>query len=293
MPDIDDARVPGRAGAAPPIVRGTAAWRYFGDVRASLLAGQVLVLQVAHPVVAAGVEDHSDYQRDPWTRLLRTAGSLATYVYGDPVGAQYEADRLRELHRRFTGVTGDGRRYAALDQRAYAWVHATLVRQPVDAQRFFGRPLSRAELDEYYAQLREVGRRLGLRERHLPPDWAAFERYYAEMVAGFGPNDAIRTLFETIRTVPKPVSLLPDRVWAPLRDGQASAQSFLIAATLPPVLRERLGLQWTDEQQRRFARLCRVTRLLGQVAPPPLLSAHVRLVAGLTVRRRRRWGLHP
>ncbi|MEU3273886.1 oxygenase MpaB family protein [Saccharomonospora sp. NPDC006951] len=277
---------------APPVVRGTAAWRYFGDFRASLLAGQVLVLQVAHPVVAAGVRDHSDYQRDPWTRLLRTAGSLSIYVYGDAVGAQYEADRLRALHRRFTGFTAEGRRYTALDAEAYAWVHATLVRQAVDAQRFFGTPMSRAELDEYYAQLTDIGHRLGLRERHLPADWCSFERYYADMVASFGPNDTISTLFATIRTVPKPVGWLPDVLWSPLRKAQADLQLFLIAATLPPLLRDRIGLEWSADRQRKFDRLCTAMRLLGRCVPTGMRSAHVRGVGKLNVFLRRRAGIH-
>ena len=35
-------------------------------------AGYALVLQVAHPTVAAGVEEHSRYRQDPWGRLVRT-----------------------------------------------------------------------------------------------------------------------------------------------------------------------------------------------------------------------------
>src|SRR5437763_9032721 len=111
---------------AAPVVKGTATWKYFGDFRDALLAGQVLVLQVAHPVVAAGVRDHSGYRDDPWTRLMRTTASLSVYIYGGPVAARYEADRLRTLHRRFHGVDEAGRRYHALDPHAYAWVHATL-----------------------------------------------------------------------------------------------------------------------------------------------------------------------
>ncbi|MET9260760.1 oxygenase MpaB family protein [Amycolatopsis sp. NPDC004079] len=87
------------ADVAPPVVRGTAAWRYFGDFRDALLAGQVLVLQVAHPVAAAGVRDHSDHREDPWTRLMRTVASLSICVYGRTKGAQVEAARLRKLHR--------------------------------------------------------------------------------------------------------------------------------------------------------------------------------------------------
>ncbi|MFE0022320.1 oxygenase MpaB family protein [Amycolatopsis sp. NPDC059021] len=267
---------------AVPIRKGTAAWRYFGDFRDVLLAGQVLLLQVAHPVVAAGVRDHSNYTEDPWTRLMRTGASLSIYVYGGEKGARFEANRLRDLHRTFTGID-DGRRYSALNPHAYAWVHATLVKVPVDAQRFFGRPLSSSELDEYYAQMCDVGRLLGVREQDLPPDWAAFERYYDEMVAGFEGNGTIETLLETIRTVRKPVGWLPDSWWIPLRRGQHRAQLFLIRATLPPAFRKRLGLQWTDRDQRRFERFAAAVRIFGALVPVSLRSAHMRAVGRLNV----------
>ncbi|MGW3996328.1 oxygenase MpaB family protein [Amycolatopsis sp. NPDC004772] len=263
---------------ARPVVRGTAAWKYFGDFRDGLLAGQVLVLQVAHPVVAAGVRDHSDYTSAPWTRLMRTGASLSIYVYGGPAGARVEAARLRALHRKFTGVT-DGRRYSALDPAAYAWVHATLVKVPVDAQRFFGRRLSTSELDEYYAQMCDIGRMLGVRSRDLPPDWAAFERYYDAMVAEFATNPAIEQLFETIRTVRKPVRWLPDSWWR----WHARIQMFLIRATLPPALRERLSLQWTLRDQRRFDRFAAAVQLVATPIPAGLRTAHMRWIGKLNV----------
>ncbi|ADJ42230.1 hypothetical protein AMES_0408 [Amycolatopsis mediterranei S699] len=263
---------------ARPIVRGTAAWKYFGDFRDALLAEQVLVLQVAHPVVAAGVRDHSDYTADPWTRLMRTVASLSIYVYGGTAGARVEAARLRALHRTFTGVA-DGRRYSALDPAAYAWVHATLVKAPVDAQRFFGQPLSTSELSEYYAQMRGIGLVLGIRERDLPRDWADFERYYDAMVAGFGANSTIETLFETIRTAPKPVRFLPDSWWRRLQRGQM----LLVRATLPPSLRETLGLQWTDADQRRFERFAACVRIACTPIPAWVRTAPMRWVGKLNV----------
>ncbi|TNC26948.1 oxygenase MpaB family protein [Amycolatopsis alkalitolerans] len=273
------------------IAPGTPAWRYFGDFRAILLAGQVLVLQVAHPVVAAGVRDHSDYTDDPWTRLMRTAASLSIYVYGGPGGAEFEARRLREVHRAFTGVREDGRRYSALDPHAYAWVHATLVQLAVDTQEFFGRGMRPDEVDEYYAQMREVGAMLGVKDHHMPRDWRDFRCYYEEMVNGFGPNATIGTLLETIRTVPKPVRWLPDALWPWVRERQARLQLFLIAATLPPRFRDRLGIPWTPPQQRRFRRFCRAVRLVGALVPPSLRAAHVRSLARLNVWYRRRHGV--
>ena len=33
--------------------------------------GRALLMQVAHPLVAAGVAEHSGYREDPWKRLER------------------------------------------------------------------------------------------------------------------------------------------------------------------------------------------------------------------------------
>lgn len=263
---------------AAPIVKGTAAWKYFGDFRDGLLAGQVLVLQVAHPVVAAGVRDHSNYTEDPWTRLMRTVASLSIYVYGGPAGARFEAERLREFHRTFKGID-NGRRYSALDPKAYAWVHATLVKAPIDTQKFFGRPFSQAELDEYYAQMCDIGRLLGVREQDLPTDWAAFERYYDETVAGFDKNQTIDTLLETFRTVAKPVRWLPESWWRWYRH----VQLFLIRATLPPDLKQRLGLEWSTRDQRRFDRFARVVRVLVNPIPAAARTALMRWLGKLNV----------
>ncbi|MGW7538805.1 oxygenase MpaB family protein [Amycolatopsis sp. NPDC054798] len=139
-----------------------------------------------------------------------------------------------ELHRAFTGAT-DGRRYSTLDPGAYAWVHATLAMAPVDAQRFFGHPMSTSELNEHYAQMCGIGRILGVRERDLPPTWPEFERYYREMDAGFGPNETISTLFETIDTVRKPFSRMSDCRWPKIQRGHSSAQMFLIRTPVVPL----------------------------------------------------------
>lgn len=130
------------------------------------------------------------------------------------------ARKAAELHRTFTGATGC-RRYSALDPGAYAWVHATLSMVPVDAQRFLGHPMSTSELNEHYAQMCGIGRILGVRERYLPPPWPEFERYYREIVAGFGLN-------ETINTVRKPFSRMSDRRRSKLQRGHANAQMFLL-----------------------------------------------------------------
>src|SRR6058998_3708472 len=95
-------------------------WRRAGDARAMLGAGAALLLQVAHPTVAAGVREHSDFQRDPWGRLLRTLDFVNLLIYGGPEAAARTGRAVREMHKRIRGVAPDGTRYHALEPEAYA-----------------------------------------------------------------------------------------------------------------------------------------------------------------------------
>ena len=63
------------------------AWRSLGDPRYFFGAGYALMLQVAHPTVGSGVRDHSNFQADPWGRLMRTTDYLYLLVYGGQAAA--------------------------------------------------------------------------------------------------------------------------------------------------------------------------------------------------------------
>ncbi|MFE0170758.1 oxygenase MpaB family protein [Streptomyces sp. NPDC059002] len=261
--------------------RGGAAWRYFGDTRNFLIAPQLLLLQVAHPVVGAGVEQHSDFRAAPWQRLWRTVSSLATVIYGGQAAATAEADRIRALHRHLSGVDAQGRRYHALNPEAYHWVHATLVRGAHDGHRVFGRGMTDAETEEYYREMRDVGRVWGLKDHHLPPDWASFLAYYDEMVARrLESNRSVRdVLDELARPQKPPTRWIPGPLWRPFAALSARWALLVTVGTLPPVLRERLGLTWTPRQERALRRFVRLVRLLMALVPPPLRIAGTLAVA--------------
>ena len=53
--------------------------------------GRALILQVAHPLVAAGVAQHSNYRKDPWGRLFRTLDRTTAIVFGDSDDAEQAA----------------------------------------------------------------------------------------------------------------------------------------------------------------------------------------------------------
>ena len=158
---------------------GTITWRRAGDARVLIAAGYALLLQVAHPTVGAGVSEHSQFQRDPWGRLLRTLDYACTIVYGGPQAAGEMGRRIRSFHTQIKGTRPDGQRYHALEPGAYAWVHATLAEGIFAAHERFGRPFTEGQRQELWSEWRSLGRLLGIRDGDLPPDWRGFRaRWY-------------------------------------------------------------------------------------------------------------------
>jgi uncharacterized protein (DUF2236 family) len=234
---------------------GTITWRRAGDARVLIAAGYALLLQVAHPTVGAGVGEHSQFQRDPWGRLLRTLDYTCTIVYGGPQAAGEMGRRMRSFHTEIKGTRPDGQRYHALEPVPYAWVHATLADAIVAAHARFGRPFTNAQREQLWSEWRALGRLLGIRERDLPPGWQAFCEYVEAMVQReLEHTPAVDEVLAALaRPAPPELSVLYRPLW-PLARVQLG--HFLRVATvglLGPALRERFGLSWTraDELELR------------------------------------------
>jgi uncharacterized protein (DUF2236 family) len=143
---------------------------------------RALLLQLAHPFVAAGVDEHSDFRADPWRRLQGTLRSYLTIVYGTATAARAEIRRLNGLHR---SIAGAG--YTARDPDLALWVHATLVDTTIAAYDAWLEPMPRGQRARYYAETLPIGRAFGVPVDLLPPDLDAFEFYVAAMLAPDGP----------------------------------------------------------------------------------------------------------
>ncbi|WP_181776703.1 oxygenase MpaB family protein [Amycolatopsis pittospori] len=256
-----------------PLGPDSVAWQVVGDRRLLLGAGTALLLQVAHPVVGAGVHDHSNFTEDPWGRLDRTIDSLLSQVFGGRE-AIAEAERLRELHKTIKGVDHHGERYHALNPEAYWWVHGSTFWTTVRMQDVFVRPLSHKEKRRLYAEWRQLGLLLGLREHHMPSYLEAFEEYFDDVVANrLEDNHTVRELLESISmrdTPPPPWWFLPETLWRPVRPAGGNVLTLCAIGLLPSALRERLSLKWTDADERRLRRLAAVTRTAGKRAPDRL-----------------------
>src|SRR3954470_18908095 len=134
---------------------------------AALLAGggRALLMQLAHPKVAQGVAEHSDFARDPIARLLRTLRLTLALVYGDDEDVSRALAAINGVHQR---VAGAG--YAASDPALLLWVHATLIDTSLRLHGLLVRPLTAAEAASYYQDMQRIGRALGIPHATFPPD---------------------------------------------------------------------------------------------------------------------------
>jgi uncharacterized protein (DUF2236 family) len=229
------------------------AWRLNREATLLLGAGpRALLMQIAHPLIAEGVDQHSDFRSDPWRRLRGTLRSYLTIVYGTTSTARAEIRRLNQLHRRVSGPVRDPlarevsghATYDGRDPQLGLWVHATLIDATLVAHDAWIEPLSRADRASYYAETRPIGRALGIPEAILPADLAAFEAYLATQLAPGGPIQVSPTARELARTILAPPL-------GPLHPalGRIPAVGYAwtlwpAVALLPPAVRADYGFAW-------------------------------------------------
>jgi uncharacterized protein (DUF2236 family) len=181
-----------RASAASPNagVFGPASvtWRIDRESAVFLGAGRALLLQLAHPWVAAAIAEHSHAIADPIGRFHRTFNTVFTMVFGTLDQALSTARRLHGRHAQVTGAMpaaagpfAAGSRYAANESAALRWVHATLVETALLAHNLVCPPLTGGEREQYWAEARLFAALFGLKPADLPRDWQSFAAYTDEM----------------------------------------------------------------------------------------------------------------
>src|SRR5919201_3200136 len=101
MPRSHAERLASRDGYFPPesVIRRLGS----SPVTPFLGGGTAVLLQVAHPLVAVGIADHSDYHHDLWRRLARTLRALYMITFGSKAEADHAAAVVRAVPRRVHG----------------------------------------------------------------------------------------------------------------------------------------------------------------------------------------------
>lgn len=258
-----------------PLGRDSMAWRINSEPTVILGGARALLLQVAHPAIAAGVEQHSSYKRDPWGRLFGTLHVVGKMTFGSPEESRRHQDLLMKFHEGVVGIRDDGTKYRALDPSLLLWVWATLLDTAVEMYRLCVGALSDAEIAQYYEESKALAVGVGVPYEQCPATWADLQRYFAEVVASeLHVVDSAHAVATAVLAPPFPFGIA---------GVAALPQTLVTAGLLPERIREQYGLSWSARDQRLFDALFSRIRLASRFTYPPAR----RLPASLALRLRR------
>lgn len=223
-------------------------WKVNREAALFLGAGRAALLQLAHPWVAAALDQHSNLRNDPVARFHNTFRVVFTMIFGTLEQALAASRHLYSLHTRITGELPEGvagyqrgGHYAANEVNALLWVYSTLVESALIAYDCVLPPLSREERATYYGGSRKMAALFGIPAAALPVGWEAFEEYNRGMwdsdrlgVSSLSREMARRVLYGGGSWVPVP--------------GWYRA---LTAAWMPERLRVEFGLEFGAREKRK------------------------------------------
>jgi uncharacterized protein (DUF2236 family) len=248
------------------------AWLLHGERLAVLAWGRAILLQFAHPLVAAGVAEHSGFLRQTAgrrRRLEHTIGAMLALTFGTPDEAARAAAGINAIHDRVHGrlpaAAGRfpaGTPYSAHDPALLRWVHATLLDSTLLIYQRYVRPLTPAVRERYCAESTGIAPLLGIPDGYLPASTAALRAYMDEMYAGgaIAVSEIGRTLARAVVYPPSPPPARPFLALVRLPT----------VGLLPPHIRDAYGFPWDARRELALRRSAGLVRRLLPLLPPAL-----------------------
>jgi uncharacterized protein (DUF2236 family) len=252
---------------------GGITWTISGERLAVLAWPRAILLQLAHPLVAAGVAQHSGFRSTPlapFARLHATVGTMRELVFGSDEAAAAAARRIRTIHDRVNGTLREsagphpgGTPYSAHDPALLLWVHATLLDSHVRVLERVLRPIAPDERDRYCRETAPFAEVLGARPADVPRTWAQLQAYLAAEL------DSGRMTIGADARALAPAILRPPFGWLvwPLQH----VGELVTIGSLPAAIREGYGFGWNARRQRRHDRALAMLAAL-RARTPDLLA---------------------
>ena len=231
--------------------------------------GRAILLQLAHPLVAAAVNDGSRFHIGAGSyvrRAYHTISAMLDLTFGTPAQAQRIVDRINGIHDHVnghlstaTGIFAAGTPYSARDGRLIVWVHATLVESLILTYEQLVGPLTSAEKNEYAADSAWLARELGAPADIVPSDAAGVESFMREMRARgeICVGDDARRMAAAL--LAPGIAVAAPVFWA---------SGLITIGMLPDDLRQAYGFAWNVGRARRFQQVTALVRRTRRVLPP-------------------------
>jgi uncharacterized protein (DUF2236 family) len=235
-----------------------------------VLAGwsRAILLQLAHPLVAQGVADHSTFREGLFTaavRLHQTVGAMRRLTFGTAPEARRTLDGILAIHARVNGTLRDtvgpfpaGTRYSAEDPALLLWVHATLLDSLPLVYEALVVPLTPADRDAWCRESAPVARALGA-AADVPETWAALQTYMTCMYASgqIVVGETARRLAQDVLSPRLSLAIAPVR----------TVNRQVTVGLLPPPIRDAYGFVWDAGRDARLERTLHLLRTLRRLTP--------------------------
>ena len=233
---------------------------------------RAILLQLAHPLVAAGVAEHSSFRGgrlSAATRLHHTVRAMLALTFGDDRARAAALEGIRAIHRRVHGrlPTAAGRfpagtPYSAEDPDLVLWVHATLIESIPLIYEHVVRPVAPEERDAYCADAAAVAIDLGARDGEVPRTWNALSTYLERMYGSgaIAVSPQARELASAVLAPP----------FAPFIAPAAWMNRLVTVGLLPGRVRQEYGFTWSDARGRTLRRVTTTLRGARRVVPPAI-----------------------
>jgi len=231
--------------------------------------GRAILLQLAHPLIAAAISDGSRFHAGAGSYVRRahqTISAMLDLTFGTPAQAQRIVDRINGIHDRVngqlgaaTGIFPAGTPYSARDARLIVWVHATLVESLVLTYEQLIAPLTQKEKDDYAADSGWLAGQLGAPMDMIPSDAAGVAAFMREMRARgeICVGDDARRMASAL--LAPGIAVAAPVFWV---------SGLITVGMLPDDLRQAYGFDWDDRRARRFEQTKALVRGTRRLLPP-------------------------
>jgi len=216
-------------------------WRVNRELASGLAGPRAVLMQIAHPLIAAGVAAHSQFRAHRLARLYRTSVAAAAITFGSRELALRVIRSINRKHQQVhgllethAGIFPAGTRYDANDPELKLWVLSTITDSTLLTYDLFVSRLSTEQREEYYSDSLTVAKLFGIPDKITPPTYRDFCSYMRGML-----ESGVISVSDTAREIAR-------SLFSPSIEGTllfcASAMGI---GLLPAGLRREFGFRWS------------------------------------------------
>jgi len=222
-----------------------------------------VVMQLGWPEVGYGVMeskvDTGALMLHPWKRARTTTQYLAVAILGTDEEKAAFREAVNSAHRHVRDDERSPVKYNAFNRELQLWVAACLFIGIEDSHQLLHGVMAPEEAEGFYQSCKTLGTSLQVPEEMWPPTRADFDFYW---------NSACQRVVIDDTTCDFLNDLVELRMITPLlRLPFSNLLRFLTIGFLPPLFHAQLGLEWTDDDRRRFEHLFTFVSVVNKFLP--------------------------